>query len=95
MMCGVVLNSSHFDGLHPCPEFLQRLYYFFFVCSVLRITDVVFRVRFHSFVRAGGANVWAVTPEEREKYDKQFDALAPVLGYVSGRPSPHTEVISC
>uniref|UniRef100_A0AAQ4Q9C8 Intersectin 2a n=1 Tax=Gasterosteus aculeatus aculeatus TaxID=481459 RepID=A0AAQ4Q9C8_GASAC len=28
--------------------------------------------------------VWAVTPEEREKYDKQFDALAPVLGYVSG-----------
>uniref|UniRef100_G3PBC3 Intersectin 2a n=1 Tax=Gasterosteus aculeatus aculeatus TaxID=481459 RepID=G3PBC3_GASAC len=83
-MCGVVLNSSHFAGLHPCPEFLQRLYYFFFVCSVLRITDVVFRVRFHSFVRAGGASVWAVTPEEREKYDKQFDALAPVLGYVSG-----------
>uniref|UniRef100_A0AAQ4RNH7 Intersectin 2a n=1 Tax=Gasterosteus aculeatus aculeatus TaxID=481459 RepID=A0AAQ4RNH7_GASAC len=32
----------------------------------------------------GGASVWAVTPEEREKYDKQFDALAPVLGYVSG-----------
>ncbi|KAM8832294.1 intersectin-2a isoform 2-T2 [Spinachia spinachia] len=32
----------------------------------------------------GGASVWAVTPEEREKYDKQFDTLAPVLGHVSG-----------
>ncbi|CAJ1077124.1 intersectin-2a isoform X3 [Xyrichtys novacula] len=32
----------------------------------------------------GGASVWAVTPEERGKHDKQFDSLAPVLGYVSG-----------
>uniref|UniRef100_A0A673CRU8 Intersectin 2 n=1 Tax=Sphaeramia orbicularis TaxID=375764 RepID=A0A673CRU8_9TELE len=32
----------------------------------------------------GGANVWAITPEERGKHDKQFDTLAPVLGYVSG-----------
>uniref|UniRef100_A0A673CMU1 Intersectin 2 n=1 Tax=Sphaeramia orbicularis TaxID=375764 RepID=A0A673CMU1_9TELE len=31
-----------------------------------------------------GANVWAITPEERGKHDKQFDTLAPVLGYVSG-----------
>ncbi|XP_070843169.1 intersectin-2a isoform X1 [Chaetodon trifascialis] len=32
----------------------------------------------------GGASVWAITPEERGKHDKQFDSLAPVLGYVSG-----------
>uniref|UniRef100_A0A8C4GRW3 Intersectin-2 n=1 Tax=Dicentrarchus labrax TaxID=13489 RepID=A0A8C4GRW3_DICLA len=28
--------------------------------------------------------VWAITPEERGKHDKQFDSLTPVLGYVSG-----------
>ncbi|XP_067337125.1 intersectin-2a isoform X3 [Channa argus] len=32
----------------------------------------------------GGASVWAITPEERGKHDKQFDSLCPVLGYVSG-----------
>uniref|UniRef100_A0A4W6EIW8 Intersectin 2a n=1 Tax=Lates calcarifer TaxID=8187 RepID=A0A4W6EIW8_LATCA len=32
----------------------------------------------------GGASVWAITPEERGKHDKQFDTLAPVLSYVSG-----------
>ncbi|XP_049913956.1 intersectin-2-like [Epinephelus moara] len=32
----------------------------------------------------GGATAWAITPEERGKHDKQFDTLAPVLGYVSG-----------
>ncbi|XP_033505113.2 intersectin-2a isoform X2 [Epinephelus lanceolatus] len=32
----------------------------------------------------GGATTWAITPEERGKHDKQFDTLAPVLGYVSG-----------
>ncbi|XP_047429814.1 intersectin-2a isoform X3 [Mugil cephalus] len=32
----------------------------------------------------GGASLWAITPEERGKHDKQFDSLAPVLGYVSG-----------
>ncbi|XP_045916385.1 intersectin-2a isoform X1 [Micropterus dolomieu] len=32
----------------------------------------------------GGASVWAIAPEERGKHDKQFDTLAPVLGYVSG-----------
>ncbi|KAG7239147.1 hypothetical protein INR49_029898 [Caranx melampygus] len=32
----------------------------------------------------GGASVWAITPEERGKHDKQFDTLAPILGYVSG-----------
>ncbi|XP_040920146.1 intersectin-2a [Toxotes jaculatrix] len=32
----------------------------------------------------GGASVWAITPEERGKHDKQFDSLAPILGYVSG-----------
>uniref|UniRef100_A0A4W6ELP0 Intersectin 2a n=1 Tax=Lates calcarifer TaxID=8187 RepID=A0A4W6ELP0_LATCA len=30
------------------------------------------------------ASVWAITPEERGKHDKQFDTLAPVLSYVSG-----------
>uniref|UniRef100_A0A3Q2T1F5 Intersectin-2 n=1 Tax=Fundulus heteroclitus TaxID=8078 RepID=A0A3Q2T1F5_FUNHE len=29
-------------------------------------------------------NVWAISPEERGKHDKQFDTLAPVLGYISG-----------
>lgn len=29
--------------------------------------------------------MWAITPEERGKHDKQFDSLAPLLGYVSGR----------
>ncbi|XP_028996085.1 intersectin-2a isoform X2 [Betta splendens] len=32
----------------------------------------------------GGASMWAVTPEERGKHDKQFDTLCPVLGFVSG-----------
>ncbi|XP_072297673.1 intersectin-2a [Eucyclogobius newberryi] len=32
----------------------------------------------------GGASIWAITPEERGKHDKQFDSLAPVLGFVSG-----------
>ncbi|XP_037541744.1 intersectin-2a [Nematolebias whitei] len=32
----------------------------------------------------GSASVWAITPEERGKHDKQFDNLSPVLGYVSG-----------
>ncbi|XP_029318535.1 intersectin-2a isoform X3 [Cottoperca gobio] len=32
----------------------------------------------------GGASVWAITPEERGKHEKQFDSLTPVLGYVSG-----------
>ncbi|CAL8393449.1 unnamed protein product [Gadus morhua 'NCC'] len=32
----------------------------------------------------GAASVWAITPEERGKHDKQFDSLAPVLGHVSG-----------
>ncbi|XP_020570160.1 intersectin-2 isoform X3 [Oryzias latipes] len=32
----------------------------------------------------GEASVWAITPEERGKHDKQFDSLSPILGYVSG-----------
>uniref|UniRef100_A0A3B3Z8B3 EH domain-containing protein n=1 Tax=Periophthalmus magnuspinnatus TaxID=409849 RepID=A0A3B3Z8B3_9GOBI len=28
--------------------------------------------------------IWAITPEERGKHDKQFESLAPVLGFVSG-----------
>lgn len=36
----------------------------------------------------GGSSVWAITPEERGKYDKQFDSLAPVLCYVSGTLLP-------
>ncbi|KAF7694482.1 intersectin-2a isoform X2 [Silurus meridionalis] len=32
----------------------------------------------------GGFNIWAITPEERGKHDKQFDSLSPTLGYVSG-----------
>uniref|UniRef100_A0A9J7XK77 Intersectin 2a n=1 Tax=Cyprinus carpio carpio TaxID=630221 RepID=A0A9J7XK77_CYPCA len=31
-----------------------------------------------------GFNIWAITPEERGKHDKQFDSLAPTLGYLSG-----------
>ncbi|CAB1335569.1 unnamed protein product, partial [Coregonus sp. 'balchen'] len=29
-------------------------------------------------------SVWAISPEERNKHDKQFDTLSPTLGYVSG-----------
>ncbi|XP_048062731.1 intersectin-2a isoform X3 [Megalobrama amblycephala] len=32
----------------------------------------------------GGFTIWAITPEERGKHDKQFDSLAPTLGYLSG-----------
>ncbi|XP_041950485.1 intersectin-2-like [Alosa sapidissima] len=32
----------------------------------------------------GGVNIWAITPEERSKHDRQFDSLTPTLGYVSG-----------
>uniref|UniRef100_A0A8C7FE72 Intersectin 2 n=1 Tax=Oncorhynchus kisutch TaxID=8019 RepID=A0A8C7FE72_ONCKI len=28
--------------------------------------------------------VWAISPEERNKHDKQFDTLSPTMGYVSG-----------
>ncbi|KAK9956426.1 hypothetical protein ABG768_014161 [Culter alburnus] len=31
-----------------------------------------------------GFTIWAITPEERGKHDKQFDSLAPTLGYLSG-----------
>uniref|UniRef100_A0A6Q2X5N2 Intersectin 2b n=1 Tax=Esox lucius TaxID=8010 RepID=A0A6Q2X5N2_ESOLU len=31
-----------------------------------------------------GVSVWAITPEERDKHDKQFDTLSPALGYVLG-----------
>ncbi|XP_030638806.1 intersectin-2a [Chanos chanos] len=33
---------------------------------------------------SGGCSIWAITPEERGKHDKQFDSLNPTLGYVSG-----------
>ncbi|XP_026563440.1 intersectin-2 isoform X4 [Pseudonaja textilis] len=32
----------------------------------------------------GGPNMWAITSEERKKYDKQFDNLKPVGGYITG-----------
>ncbi|TRY57085.1 hypothetical protein DNTS_023972 [Danionella cerebrum] len=32
----------------------------------------------------GSCNIWAITPEERGKHDKQFDSLVPTLGYLSG-----------
>nr|XP_016851724.1 PREDICTED: intersectin-2 isoform X3 [Anolis carolinensis] len=32
----------------------------------------------------GGPNMWAITSEERMKYDKQFDSLKPIGGYVTG-----------
>ncbi|XP_062971974.1 intersectin-2 isoform X2 [Elgaria multicarinata webbii] len=32
----------------------------------------------------GGPNMWAITFEERTKYDKQFDSLKPIGGYVTG-----------
>uniref|UniRef100_A0A8C7KKG6 Intersectin 2b n=1 Tax=Oncorhynchus kisutch TaxID=8019 RepID=A0A8C7KKG6_ONCKI len=32
----------------------------------------------------GGRNVWAISPEERDKHDKQFDTLSPATGFVSG-----------
>ncbi|XP_066554665.1 intersectin-2 isoform X4 [Amia ocellicauda] len=32
----------------------------------------------------GGRSIWAITPEEREKHDQQFDSLQPTMGYVSG-----------
>ncbi|GAA6088556.1 intersectin-2a isoform X1 [Tachysurus ichikawai] len=37
----------------------------------------------------GGFNIWAITPEERGKHDKQFDSLTPTLGYVSGDQARH------
>uniref|UniRef100_A0A4W5K5C5 EH domain-containing protein n=1 Tax=Hucho hucho TaxID=62062 RepID=A0A4W5K5C5_9TELE len=32
----------------------------------------------------GDLNVWAISPEERNKHDKQFDTLSPTMGYISG-----------
>ncbi|KAK6490049.1 intersectin-2 isoform X1 [Huso huso] len=32
----------------------------------------------------GGPNMWAITPEERSKHDKQFNSLLPVMGFVTG-----------
>ncbi|XP_064809278.1 intersectin-2-like isoform X2 [Oncorhynchus masou masou] len=32
----------------------------------------------------GDLRVWAISPEERNKHDKQFDTLSPTMGYVSG-----------
>uniref|UniRef100_A0A8K9V766 Intersectin 2b n=1 Tax=Oncorhynchus mykiss TaxID=8022 RepID=A0A8K9V766_ONCMY len=36
------------------------------------------------FPTEGGRNVWAISPEERDKHDKQFDTLSPATGFVSG-----------
>uniref|UniRef100_A0A8C6X8F3 Intersectin 2 n=1 Tax=Naja naja TaxID=35670 RepID=A0A8C6X8F3_NAJNA len=36
------------------------------------------------FCLSGGPNMWAITSEERKKYDKQFDSLKPVGGYITG-----------
>uniref|UniRef100_A0A4W5K8W1 Intersectin 2b n=1 Tax=Hucho hucho TaxID=62062 RepID=A0A4W5K8W1_9TELE len=36
------------------------------------------------FPSEGGRNVWAISPEERDKHDKQFDTLSPAMGFVSG-----------
>ncbi|XP_077365961.1 intersectin-2a isoform X2 [Festucalex cinctus] len=35
-------------------------------------------------MNGGSSTAWSISPEERGKYDKQFDSLAPILGYVSG-----------
>uniref|UniRef100_A0A674BGN0 Intersectin 2b n=1 Tax=Salmo trutta TaxID=8032 RepID=A0A674BGN0_SALTR len=35
------------------------------------------------FPTEGGRNVWAISPEERDKHDKQFDTLSPAMGFVS------------
>lgn len=43
---------------------------------------------------AGGFNIWAITPEERGKHDKQFDSLAPTLGFLSGK-NTHTYIQYC
>lgn len=32
--------------------------------------------------------MWAITLEERGKHDKQFESLAPIMGYVSGAHRP-------
>uniref|UniRef100_A0A3Q2EGZ7 Intersectin 1 (SH3 domain protein) n=1 Tax=Cyprinodon variegatus TaxID=28743 RepID=A0A3Q2EGZ7_CYPVA len=40
--------------------------------------------QFSTKTMQSGSSVWAITPEERGKHDKQFDTLAPVLGYISG-----------
>ncbi|XP_077409636.1 intersectin-2-like isoform X2 [Vanacampus margaritifer] len=35
-------------------------------------------------MNGGSGTAWSISPEERGKHDKQFNTLAPVLGYVSG-----------
>lgn len=37
--------------------------------------------------------MWAITLEERGKHDKQFDSLAPIMGYVSGRLPPLSKIV--
>ncbi|XP_051579333.1 intersectin-2b isoform X2 [Myxocyprinus asiaticus] len=32
----------------------------------------------------GTRNIWAITPEERNKHDQKFDTLSPVQGFVTG-----------
>ncbi|XP_039604900.1 intersectin-2-like isoform X1 [Polypterus senegalus] len=32
----------------------------------------------------GNPTIWAITPEERAKHDKQFDSLHPLSGFISG-----------
>ncbi|XP_033874350.3 intersectin-2 isoform X1 [Acipenser ruthenus] len=32
----------------------------------------------------GGPNMWAITPEERSKHDKQFNSIQPLMGFVTG-----------
>ncbi len=44
-------------------------------------------------VVAGGFNIWSITPEERGKHDKQFDSLAPALGYLSGKSTQHAYTV--
>ncbi|XP_057678427.1 intersectin-2 isoform X2 [Corythoichthys intestinalis] len=36
-------------------------------------------------MNGGSGAAWSISAEERGKHDKQFDSLAPVMGYVSGK----------
>uniref|UniRef100_A0AAZ3PM11 Intersectin 2b n=1 Tax=Oncorhynchus tshawytscha TaxID=74940 RepID=A0AAZ3PM11_ONCTS len=40
--------------------------------------------RMAQLVLCGDLSVWAISPEERNKHDKQFDTLSPTMGYISG-----------
>ena len=71
--------------------FMSELKYFHTVLHEISIVRIILSFGIWKEIQigisccfSGGPNIWAITSEERMKYDKQFDSLKPIGGYVTG-----------